>query len=99
MPGPKPAPIVLSEKQRDFLNGVVRREKSTQQQIRRCRVVLLAADGCDNCSIARRLNLTLQTVRRWRLRWQQPESVRWNSHSLHTVEFVGKSRICILSPG
>ena len=71
MPGPKPAPIVLSEKQRDFLNRTVRREKSTQQQVRRCSVVLLAADGCDNCSIARRLNLTLQTVRRWRLRWQQ----------------------------
>lgn len=71
MPGPKPVPIVLSEKQRDFLNRAVRREKSTQQQVRRCSVVLLAADGSDNCSIATRLNLTLQTVRRWRLRWQQ----------------------------
>lgn len=71
MPGPKAIPIVLSDKQRDFLNRAVRREKSTQQQVRRCSVVLLAGDGCDNCAIARQLNLTLQTVRRWRLRWLQ----------------------------
>lgn len=71
MPGPKPNPIVLTERQRDFLNEMVRREKSTQQQVRRAKVILLAAEPSSSCSIATRLNLTLQTVRRWRQRWLQ----------------------------
>jgi len=62
MPGPKPAPVVLSEKQRDsLLNRAVRREKSTQQQSalqrRACLLPMMR-----QLPIARRLNLTLQTV-------------------------------------
>jgi len=71
MPGPKPNSIVLTERQRAFLKEMVRREKSTQQQVRRAKVILLAAEPSSSCSIATRLNLTLQTVRRWRRRWLQ----------------------------
>jgi len=71
MPGSKPKPIVLTERQRDFLKQVLRREKSTQQQVRRINVILLSDKPSSNCSIARRLHLTLQTVRRWRKRWRQ----------------------------
>jgi len=65
----KPTPITLTERQHAVLTKIERREKSTQQQIRRTSVILLAAKQASNCEIANRLNLTLQTVRRWRRRW------------------------------
>lgn len=65
----KPTPITLAERQPAALTKIERREKSTQQQIRRTSVILLAAKQASNCEIANRLNLTLQTVRRWRRRW------------------------------
>jgi len=71
MPGPRPKPIVLTGRQRDFLKQILRREKSTQQQVRRINVILLSEEESRNRSIARRLHLTLQTVRRWRKRWIQ----------------------------
>ncbi len=55
MPGPRPNPIVLTERQRAFLKEMVRREKSTQQQVRRAKVILLAAEPSSSCSIATRL--------------------------------------------
>ncbi len=64
-----PIPIPLSEGQQAVLTKIERREKSSQQQIRRTRVILLAAQQLSNCTIAKRLGLTLQTVRRWRRRW------------------------------
>jgi putative transposase len=64
-----PAPITLTERQHAVLTKIERREKSSQQLIRRTKVVLLAAQQLSNCSIAKHLNLTLQTVRRWRKRW------------------------------
>jgi uncharacterized protein (DUF433 family) len=45
MPGLKPKPIVLTERQRDFLKQVLRRKKSTQQQVRRINVILLSGTG------------------------------------------------------
>lgn len=65
----KPTPITLTELQHAMLTKIQRREKSTQQQIRRSDVILLAAQHLSNCAIADRLSLTLQTVRRWRSRW------------------------------
>ena len=64
-----PTPITLTEQQHTVLTKIERREKSSQQQIRRTKVILLAAQRLNNSSIAKRLNLTLQTVRRWRGRW------------------------------
>ena len=71
MRGLKPRPITLTERQYGLLQQLLRREKSTQQQIRRARVILAAAEPSSNRDIAKRLSLTLQTVRRWRRRWLQ----------------------------
>jgi putative transposase len=73
MSGLEAKPIVLTERQRDFLKQVLRREKSTQQQVRRINVILLSDQKASNRSISTRLHLTLQTVRRWRKRWRQVE--------------------------
>jgi len=69
----KAKPIALTQRQRDFLNRVLRREKSTQQQVRRINVILLSGARSSNRGIAKRLHLTLQTVRRWRERWRQAD--------------------------
>jgi len=71
MRGLKPKPITLTERQYGLLQQILRREKSTQQQIRRASVIVAAAEPSSNCDIAKRLDLTLQTVRRWRRRWLQ----------------------------
>jgi putative transposase len=71
MRGLKPKPIALTERQYGLLQQILRREKSNQQQIRRASVILAAAEPSSNCNIAKRLDLTLQTVRRWRRRWLQ----------------------------
>jgi putative transposase len=79
----KAKPIVLTERQRDFLKQVLRREKSTQQQVRRINVILLSNQQSTNRSIATRLHLTLQTVRRWRKRWKPVD------RAMHTAEGNG----------
>lgn len=69
MPRLKPIPIVLTDWQRAFLVQILRREKSTQQQVRRARVILAAAEQVPNRHIAKQLDLTVKTVRLWRRRW------------------------------
>jgi len=69
----KAKPIVLTQRLRNFLNQLVRREKSTQQQVRRINVILLSDAQSSNSSISTQLHLTLQTVRRWRKRWLQAD--------------------------
>lgn len=70
MPRLQAKPIVLTERQRDFLEQVPHRQNSTQQQVRRTNVILLPDAQSSNRSIDKRLHLTLQTVRRWRKRWR-----------------------------
>ena len=65
----KPKPIVLTERLREVLKQLLRRQKSTQQQVRRIKVALLSDEQLSNRGIARQLHLTPQTVRRWRGRW------------------------------
>jgi putative transposase len=69
MRGPKPTAIVLSAAERQELEQLVRRHSTPQQIALRARIVLAAADGANNCQIARQLDLRLDMVRRWRTRW------------------------------
>jgi putative transposase len=69
MRGPKPAAIVLSDAERHQLEQLVRRHSTPQQIVLRARIVLAAAEGANNCQIARQLELSLDMVRRWRTRW------------------------------
>ena len=62
-------PIVLSEVERDELDRLVRAHSTPQQVALRAQIVLLAANGIGNRDSARRLGVTVQTVRCWRRRW------------------------------
>lgn len=69
MRGPKPVAIVLTDCERQELELLVRRHTTPQQLALRARIVLSAADGANNCQIARHLDVTLDMVRRWRQRY------------------------------
>jgi putative transposase len=62
-------PIVLSEVERDELDRLVRAHSTPQQLALRAQIILLAANGIGNRDSARRLGITVQTVRCWRRRW------------------------------
>ena len=69
MRGPKPPAIELSERERQELDALTRRHTTPQQLALRARIVLTAAAGANNAQIARDLDVSLDTVRRWRERW------------------------------
>ena len=69
MRGPKPLAVVLTTEERQDLEALVRRHTAPQQLVLRARIVLAAADGLNNAQIARHLDVSLPTVRRWRERW------------------------------
>ena len=69
MRGPNPPMIDLTDAERQDLLQLVRRHATPQQLSLRAQIVLAAADGANNCQIARQLNVSLDSVRRWRERW------------------------------
>ena len=69
MRGPNPPTIALADAARQELAQLVRRPTTPQQIALRARIVLAAADGANNCQIARQLAVSLDMVRRWRERW------------------------------
>jgi transposase len=62
-------PLVLGADERRELEHLVRAHSTPHQLALRARIILLAADGTGNREIARRLGVTVQTVRLWRRRW------------------------------
>lgn len=65
-----PAPaLALTSAQRDVLSTWSRSRALPQRQVLRARIVLLAAEGMPNRSIAARLGCSLPTVRLWRDRF------------------------------
>ena len=69
MPGPMPPPVDLTPAEQQGLDALVRRHTAPQQLATRAQIVLLAAEGLNNCQIARHLGLDVDTVRLWRQRW------------------------------
>jgi putative transposase len=69
MPGPKPTPIEVTVRQGEILERLARRETSAQRLVRRCNIVLEAADGANNAQVGQRLNIQRSTARTWRERW------------------------------
>jgi putative transposase len=67
--GPKPAELQLSEPERKALEALVRRHSTPQQVAKRARIVLAAAEGKRNAEIARDLEISVDTVRKWRMHW------------------------------
>jgi putative transposase len=69
MRGTKPPEVILSEAERQALDTVIRRHSTPQQLAVRARIIVQAADGQNNCQIARSLDLDVETVRLWHSRW------------------------------
>ena len=69
MRGPKPPRIELVDVERLELERLARRHSTPQQLALRAQIVLAAADGANNCQIARHLDVSVDMVRRWRTRW------------------------------
>ncbi|VTT98802.1 transposase : Endonuclease DDE OS=Burkholderia zhejiangensis GN=BG60_33605 PE=4 SV=1: HTH_29: DDE_3 [Gemmataceae bacterium] len=67
--GPKPTPITLTEDERTKLTDWARRPTSAQRLALRARIVLAAADGHANATIATDLRITAPTARKWRDRF------------------------------
>jgi putative transposase len=77
MRGPKPPLIDLAAPERQELERLVRRHSTPQQLALRAQIVLAAADGANNCQIARQLDVSLDMVRRWRERWLVLQPASW----------------------
>jgi transposase len=64
-----PFVIELSDEDRQCLESLVRRRTAEQRMVLRARIVLAAAGGEQNASIASRLAVALNTVIKWRKRF------------------------------
>lgn len=63
--------IVLGKKERRELDRIAHKATAPQRDVRRARIVLLAADGRPNAGIAREVGCAENTVRTWRARFAQ----------------------------
>ena len=64
-----PFTIELSTAERSALESTSRRYTASYRDVVRARIVLLAASGAENVEIARRLELPVQVVSKWRKRF------------------------------
>ena len=69
MPGPTPPVVPLSEEERQALHTMIRAHTTPQHLSFRAQVILLLAAGLNAPEVARRLDTTRKTVRRWRRHW------------------------------
>ncbi len=69
MSGPAPQAISVTSRQQRVLERLTRRVSGPQQQARRARAVLAAADGKNNAMAGRQAGLQRDAVRYWRERW------------------------------
>jgi hypothetical protein len=71
MSRPSPFAVSLTASQRRVLEARLRRPTAQQREVIRARIVLQAADGEQNITIAGRLGLAVNTVSKWRKRFVQ----------------------------
>jgi putative transposase len=69
VPGPAPASIDATPRQRRVLEQLIRRHTRPQHQVRRARVVLAAVAGASNAAAGRPVGMKADTARVWRRRW------------------------------
>lgn len=65
----KARPIRLQDFEREWLEATIRAATAQQRAVLRAKVVLLAAQGRNNCEIADELRVDVKTVRKWRTRF------------------------------
>ena len=71
MSWPKSIPIELTQDERLTLQSTVARAKSLQRDVFRAKIILKAAQGISNRSIAKELRTIPKIVRIWRRRFIQ----------------------------
>ena len=90
MPGPKPIPLNLSDRQQKILLKIVKRHQTPQQLGKRIRLILLMAQGKNNQQAAREIGVHQKTAKRWRQRWLESvgilTSVEMNSEDEKELE-------------
>ena len=69
MPSPRAVELLLSDEEREQLQGWARRPKSAQALAQRSRIVLAAAEGLKNTEIAERLGIHRGMAAKWRSRF------------------------------
>ena len=69
MPGPKPAKIELSGRERETLEKLAARHATGQQKAQRARIILRAAEGKSHAEIAKELKVSVDMATLWRGRW------------------------------
>ncbi len=71
MPFAPAAPLRLRTGDRQRLEAVVRKRRAAQRDVLRARIVLLCADGVPHRQIKRALSTSVDTIVRWRWRYEQ----------------------------
>lgn len=69
MPWPKATPIELTDAERTKLESIVRKATAPQRSVFRAQIILKAAQGLGNRTIAKALNTIPKIVRIWRKRF------------------------------
>ena len=64
-----PPLVELTEAERQHLGVLAQRTTGSVREAARARIVLLAAEGCDDKEIQRRVGCTVATIRVWRRRF------------------------------
>ena len=67
--GPAASVISLTSNQEEILSKIIRTQTNPQNLVRRAKIIILAAEGKSNLSIASELKINRETVRLWRRRW------------------------------
>ena len=68
MPSPKPLPVVVTDAERQVLEGWARRRKTAQALALRSRIVLACAQNASNGQVAAEVGVWRNTVSKWRAR-------------------------------
>ena len=87
MPSQQAKPLHLSPLQQELLQRMVQRTTSAQRLVKRGRIILEAAEGTSNSSIAEHQQVDYETVRRWRDRWHAAQA------RLQAIEATGKQKL------
>jgi transposase len=82
MPDPHARVVILSEGEQQGLEKLVKRHTVGQQYALRGRIVLMAGVGKKNAEISKELKVTLDTVRLWRGRWVELQSIALDDMSV-----------------
>lgn len=69
MPRLAPKPVNIDERERKELEKIVARHSTSQQVVKRGKIVLLASEGNNHRTIARELSISREMARLWRERW------------------------------